>query len=107
MFDQLPKEQQDQILDALVTGQTILAIKIYREVTNCNLETAKQFIHQLIANLEWKEGEKSEELACLQRIEKSVHFFHTVISTSLSIGIFIFVFFVFCCLFLIVPFWLA
>ena len=51
LANQLNEEQQSQILDALSAGLNISAIKLYREATGCDLKTAKDFIDDLIAEL--------------------------------------------------------
>lgn len=48
---EISKEQMDQILDALVAGRKIEAIKVYREATGCDLKNAKGSIDRLVAEL--------------------------------------------------------
>jgi len=44
MTNGITDEQRDEILDAIRSGQKILAIKQYRDATDCGLKEAKDFV---------------------------------------------------------------
>ncbi|MEC8555062.1 MAG: hypothetical protein VXZ82_08660 [Planctomycetota bacterium] len=57
-IEDLPDEETNQILDAIYSGQKILAVKIYKEARNIGLAEAKQFIEQLTDELRQKHPER-------------------------------------------------
>ena len=63
MTDQLTPEQTKEIAGVLATGQTIQAIKIYREATGQGLKEAKDFIDALIPELIEQDPERFKALA--------------------------------------------
>ena len=50
-IEALPDEETNQVLNAIYSGQKILAVKIYKEARNIGLTEAKQFIEQLTDEL--------------------------------------------------------
>ena len=67
MSEQLTQEEIQQIIDALVGGRKIEAIKIYREATGQGLKEAKDFIETLVPKLIEEDPEKYQSLAKSQR----------------------------------------
>jgi len=51
-------ERKQEFLDALASGQKIQAIKIYREMTGCDLRDAKDATEQIAADLAEKYPEQ-------------------------------------------------
>lgn len=57
-IEDLPDEEMNQVLDAIYSGQKILAVKIYKEARNTGLAEAKQFIEQLTDELRQQHPER-------------------------------------------------
>ena len=55
---ELPAETMDAILECILSGQKIAAIKLYRECRSTSLVEAKAFIEQLTEELKRKYPEK-------------------------------------------------
>lgn len=66
MNDKLSSEKTDLIKDALVSGNKIKAIKLYREFTGVGLKESKDFIDNLISDLIESEPEKYGRLSSSQ-----------------------------------------
>ncbi len=49
--EQLPLNQSEILLEMIRSGRKIEAIKYYKELTNCSLKAAKEYIDQLGAEL--------------------------------------------------------
>ncbi len=64
---ELTDDVRQQILNALIAGRKIEAIKLYREATGKGLKDAKDFIDRLVEELAERDPEllENERIGCL------------------------------------------
>ena len=66
MSEDFSPEQRKQMLNALLKGRKIEAIKLYREVTGGSLKDSKEYIEKITADLKAKHPEqfKNAQVGC-------------------------------------------
>lgn len=80
--DELPGNEMDEILNAIQQGQKLQAVKLYKQSSGCSLKDSKDFIENLMKELEIADpGSFSTAGGC-----GSAVFFFIVVTAGVMLG---------------------